>query len=307
MVDVEEVAENIYMIDDRVCSISKLGSVYLLDEEKKALVDSGPPSSASAVLEGIKKIGVKAEDINYIIVTHIHLDHAGGTGVLLERMPQAQVLVHYKGAKHLVKLTELMESATRTQGRRIIAQYCEVVPVEPERVGIIHDNDVIQLSGEQVLDFIDAPGHAPHELCIFEKRNRGIFVGDALGLYLADGEVLLPCHPPPSFDVEMSISTIKSLRTLNASQLYFAHFGASGRAQETLQMAIDQIQVYAGMVAAAVSENGLDGVAERLSKELRPALEPLKKQPAVYKLVSEDLLPSGINGFINYYSKKHKN
>jgi vacuolar-type H+-ATPase subunit E/Vma4 len=95
--------------------------------------------------------------------------------------------------------------------------------------------------------------------------------------------------------------------TLNASQLYFAHFGASGRAQETLQMAIDQIQVYAGMVAAAVSENGLDGVAERLSKELRPALEPLKKQPAVYKLVSEDLLPSGINGFINYYSKKHKN
>jgi glyoxylase-like metal-dependent hydrolase (beta-lactamase superfamily II) len=307
MVDVEEVAENIYMIDDRVCSISKLGSVYLLDEEKKALVDSGPPSSASAVLEGIKKIGVKAEDINYIIVTHIHLDHAGGTGVLLERMPQAQVLVHYKGAKHLVKLTELMESATRTQGRRIIAQYGEVVPVEPERVGIIHDNDVIQLSGEQVLDFIDAPGHAPHELCIFEKRNRGIFVGDALGLYLADGEVLLPCHPPPSFDVEMSISTIKRLMTLNASQLYFAHFGASGRAQETLQMAIDQIQVYAGMVAAAVSENGLDGVAERLSKELRPALEPLKKQPAVYKLVSEDLLPSGINGFINYYSKKHKN
>jgi len=306
MVDVDEVAENIYLIDDHVCSIPKLGSVYLLNEEKKALVDSGPPNSASVVLDGIRKVGVRPEDINYIIVTHIHLDHAGGAGVLLQDMPQAQVVVHYKGAKHLVRLAELIESATKTQGAKIIAQYGEVVPVEPERVQVVYGDDIIKLSEQQVLDFIDAPGHAPHELCIHERRNRGIFVGDALGLYLAGGEVLLPCHPPPSFDVEMCINTMQRLMRLNASRLYFAHFGVSNRVREILQMAVGQIQTYAEMVAEAARENALDSVAERLSAQFVPKLEPVKKMPSVYKLVVEDLVPSGIAGFIDYYRKKNK-
>ena len=306
MVDVDEVEENIYLIDDQVCSIPKLGGVYLLDEEKKALVDCGPPSSASVVLDGIKKVGVRPEDINYIIVTHIHLDHASGAGVLLEDMPQAQVIVHHKGARHLVKLAELMESATKTQGAQIIAKYGEVIPVEPERMQVVYDDDTIRLSGEQVLNFIDAPGHAPHELCICEGRNGGIFVGDAVGLYLADGKVLLPCHPPPSFDVEVCINTIQRLMSLNASRLYFAHFGVSNRVQEILQLAIDQIQTYAGMVAEVARENALDGVAERLSAQVMPTLEPIKKMPAVYKLVIEDLLPLGIAGFIHYYQQRYK-
>lgn len=306
MVDVEEVAENIYLIDDQVCSISKLGSVYLLNEEKKALVDSGPPSSASVVLEGIRKVGVSPEDISYIIVTHIHLDHAGGAGVLLKAMPRAQVVVHRKGARHLVKPTELIESATKAQGAQIIARYGEVEPVEPERVQVAYDGDTVRLSGEQVLDFIDAPGHAPHELCIFESRNSGIFVGDAVGLCLADGEVLLPCHPPPGFDVEVCINTIQRLMTLNASRLYFAHFGVSNMVQEILLLAIDQIQTYAGMVTEAARENALDGVAERLLAQVMPALEPIKKIPAVYKLLIEDLVPSSIAGFIHYYQQRAK-
>ena len=199
-----------------------------------------------------------------------------------------------------------MESTIKTHGAQIMAQYGEVVPVEPERVQVVYDDDAIRLSGEQVLNFIDAPGHAPHELCIYEGRNGGIFVGDALGLYLADGEVLLPCHPPPSFDVEVCINTIQRLMTLNASRLYFAHFGVSDRVQEILQLAIDQIRTYAGMVAEAARENALDGVAERLSAQVMPELEPIKKMPAAYKLVIEDLLPSGIAGFIHYYQQRYK-
>ena len=305
MVDVDEVAENIYLIDDQVCSIPKMGSVYLLDEERKALVDSGPPSSASIVLDGIKKVGVRPEDINYIIVTHVHVDHAGGAGVLLKDMPQAQVVVHHKGARHLLKLAELMESTIKTVGTEIIAQWGEVVPVEPERVQVVHDNDVIQLSEEQVLNFIDAPGHAPHELCIYERRNGGIFTGEALGLYFAD-EVLLPCHPPPSFDLEVCINTIQRLMMLNASRLYFAHFGVTDRVEEILQLAIDKLQIYGNIVAEAIKENALDDITERVLTQVVPELELMRRTPSVYKLIVGDLIPWGIAGFIHYYQQRYK-
>ena len=305
MVDVDEVAENVYLIDDQVCSIPKLGSVYLLNEEKKALVDSGPPSSANVVLDGIRKVGVSPEDINYIIVTHVHVDHAGGAGVLLKDMPQAQVVVHHKGARHLLKLAELMESTIKTVGTEIIAQWGKVVPVEPERVQVVHDNEVIQLSEEQVLNFIDAPGHAPHELCIYERRNGGIFTGEALGLYFAD-EVLLPCHPPPSFDLEVCINTIQRLMTLNASRLYFAHFGVTDRVEEILQLAIDKLQIYGNIVAEAIKENALDDITERVLAQVVPELEFMRRTPSVYKLIVGDLIPWGIAGFIHYYQQRYK-
>ena len=306
MVDVAEVAENIYLIDDQVCSIPKMGSVYLLDEEKKALVDSGPPSSAGVILDGIRKIGARPEDISYIIVTHVHVDHAGGAGVLLKDMPQAQVVVHHKGARHLLKLAELIQSTIKTVGNEIIAQWGEGVPVEPERVQVIHDNDVIQLSEKQVLDFIDAPGHAPHELCVYERRNGGIFTGEALGLYFADDEVLLPCHPPPSFDLESCLRTIRRLKTLNASRLYFAHFGVTDRVEEILQMAIDRLQIYDNIMAEAIKGNALDDVTERILAQVAPELELMRRVPFAYQLVVENLIPWGIAGFVDYYSKKQE-
>ena len=307
MVNVEEVAENIYLIDDQVCSVPELGGVYLLNEEKKALIDSGPPNSASVVLDGIKKVGVRPEDINYIIVTHVHVDHAGGAGILLKDMPQAHVVVHHIGARHLLKLAKLMESTVKTVGNEIIAQWGEAVPVKPERVQVVHDNDAIRLSEGQVLDFIDAPGHAPHELCIYERRNGGIFTGEALGLYFADDEVLLPCHPPPSFDLELCIKTIQRLMTLNASRLYFAHFGVTDRVEEILQMAIDKLQIYANIIAEAVKGDALDDVTERILAQVVPELELMRRVPSAYKLVVENLIPWGIAGFVDYYSKKQKN
>jgi len=306
MGDVNEVAENIYLIDDQICSIPKLGSVYLLNEEKKALVDSGPPSSASVVLDGIRKVGVRPEAINYIIVTHIHLDHAGGAGVLVKDMPQAQVVVHYKGARHLIEPMELMESAARTQSAEIMALLGEVIPVEPERVQVVHDNDTIKLSGEQVLDFIDAPGHAPHELCIYERRNGGLFTGDALGLYFVEDEVLLPCHPPPSFDLEVCINTIQRLMKLKANMIYGAHFGASNKVQEILHLAIDKLQIYGNIVAEAVKENAVDSIAEQVMAQARADLEPIRKKPSLYEFLTENIVASCIAGFTHYYQERYK-
>lgn len=305
-VDVSEVAENIYMIDAQLCSIAKLGSVYLLNEEKKVLVDSGPSSSASVVLDGIRQVGVRPEDINYIIVSHIHLDHGGGAGVLLKHMPQAQVVVHHKGAKHLMAPAELLDSSIEALGAEIIAQQGEVVPIEPHRLKLVHDNDTIRLSEKQVLDFIDAPGHAPHELCIYERRNGGLFVGDALGLNLAGGRVLLQCHPPPSFNPQVCISTIERLKGLNATSVYFAHFGAANKVQETLQLAIDKLRSYHTLMAKAVEDNTLDKAAEAISAQIRAEIEPVKRLPSLYKFVDNVIVTPCIAGLLHYYRNRYK-
>ena len=116
MADIKEVAENIYQIDNGVYGVKGWGAVYLINEEGKALIDSGPTSSAPVVLEGMAQVGVKPEDINYIVATHIHLDHSGGAGFLLQKMPQAKVVVHQRGAKHLIDPSRLVASMVAVQG-----------------------------------------------------------------------------------------------------------------------------------------------------------------------------------------------
>ncbi len=306
MVDIKEVAENIYMIDNRLLSLPKWGSAYLINEEKKALIDAGPASSVSTVLGGIKNIGVRPEDIDYIIVTHIHLDHAGGAGVLIRDMPQAQVVVHHRGAWHLANPAKLINSATEAQGEEAILEYGEVVPVEEHKVRPVYDGNEIKLSESQVLKFIDAPGHAPHELCIYESRNGGLFTGDAAGIYLAGGEILLPATVPPNFDFELCIDTLKRLMKLKANMIYFSHFGVSDKAQETLQLAIDKLRAWGDIVTQAVKENRFDSAAERLTAKACAELEPIRQMESLYEYLTNFDIPKSVRGYIKYYQEKHQ-
>lgn len=306
MVDINEVAENIFMIDDQLYSIPKWGSVYLINEEKKALVESGPATSAEVVIDGIRSIGIIAEDIAYIIVTHIHLDHAGGAGVLLRDMPQAQVVVHHKGARHLVYPEKLVNSVVEAQGKEALVRCGEVVPIEQERVQSVSDGDTIRLSDKQVLRFIDAPGHAPHELCIYESRNQGLFTGDAVAVSLSEGEVFLPFQPPPDFDLEQNNNTIKKLMEVKAKAIYYSHFGVSSKVEEDLQLALDKLQVWHNIVVEAVKEGSFAGLAEKLIAQARAELEPLRKIEPLYDYVANIHLPLVAAGHIKYYQEKRE-
>ena len=304
MVDINEVAENIYMIDDQLYSIPKWGSVYLINEEKKALVESGPATSAKVVIDGIRGIGVKPENIDYIIVTHIHLDHAGGAGVLLKDMPQAQVVVHHRGARHLVNPGKLVSSVVEAQGKEAMARCGEVVPIKQERVQPVSDGDIIRLSDKQGLRFIDAPGHAPHELCIYESRNQGLFTGDAVAVSLAEGEVFLPFQPPPDCDLEQNNNTIEKLMEVKAKVIYYSHFGVSNEVEEDLQLALDKLQVWHDIVVEAINEGTFDSVAEKLLAQARAELEPIREIEPLYDYVANIHLPLVAAGHIKYYREK---
>ncbi|MFQ6121940.1 MAG: MBL fold metallo-hydrolase [Dehalococcoidales bacterium] len=304
MVDIKEVAKNIYMIDDQLFSVPEWGSVYLIDEEKKALIDTGPTTSVNIVLDGIKQVGVRLEDIDYIIVTHIHLDHVGSAGVLIKEMPGAQVLVHRKGARHLMNPTKLISSVIEVLGEDAMVKHGEVVPIETNRVKSVYEGDVLKLSAEQVLRFIDAPGHAPHELCVYESRNNGLFVGDAAGMFI--NGILLPDTPPPNFNLELYISTLKRLIKLKATMIYFAHFGVSNKVQENLQLAMDKVQVWYDIVTETVKGNRFDAALERIMAQVCAELEPIKEKEPLYQYVTEVAMPLNVAGYLKYHQEKHR-
>lgn len=309
MVYTEEVAENLYLIDENLYSMPRWGSIYLLKEDKKALIDSGPTTSAVAILEGIHKLGIAFTEIDYLIVTHIHLDHAGGAGFLLKELPNATVMVHQRGARHLVNPEKLLKGVLAVQGAEAMAKFGGVVPISPERVKSIYGGEVLKLGDGQVLRFIDAPGHAPHELCIQESRNNGIFVGDAVGLFTGDdGATLLPVTPPPGFDLEQYISTLHKLIALDASQLYFAHFGASKRVRETLERAINILKAWESTVTETMEKEGLEAARRKLTARCAAELDPLKTTDS-YRGLHEYLMggtvPVNVEGFLQYYREKH--
>ncbi|MFC1871938.1 MBL fold metallo-hydrolase [Chloroflexota bacterium] len=306
MVDVFEVAENIYMIDSELYGIPKWGSVYLLNEDDKALIETGPTTSASVVIDGVKKVGLRPADIAYIFVTHIHLDHAGGAGVLAQAMPQAQVVVHHKGARHLINPARLVESAIAARGNEVIEMHGEVLPVDANRVRGVSESDEIQLSNDQTLTFIDAPGHAPHQLCIYESRNRGIFTGDAVAVYIPDYDILLPFHPPPQFDLELCLNTLSRLEGFSARAIYYSHYGTSYSVNKHISRTREQLMVWDSIFWNAVKDGDINNVEDKMMSQALAQLEPLKRDKSMellYKYLADDHIPLCAAGHIKYYKE----
>jgi glyoxylase-like metal-dependent hydrolase (beta-lactamase superfamily II) len=306
MVYIKEAAKNIVLIDNNLYSIPRWGSVYLLNETRKALVDTGPARTLNAVLEGITQAGVKPEDIEYIIATHIHLDHTGGVGTLLKHMPKARVVVHHRGAKHLVNPERLVKSFAATMGEQLMAKTGEVLPVSEERILSVNDGDTLELGEGQVLTFIDAPGHAPHELCILESRNKGFFSGDAIGVSVADNRVLIPVTPPPGFDLETYLATLKKLASLDATSIYFAHFGKVDNAGEVLEMAGEKLRIWDKMISEAFAAGGAEAAARAMREQLYRELEPAKEFEPLYKYLADGIVAMNVAGYIKYYQDAHQ-
>ncbi len=304
MVDITIVGENIHRIDDLLYGIPEWGSVYLIDEEKKAIVDTGPATSAPAVLTGIEQLGVAPEEIDYLIATHIHLDHAGGAGKLLQTMPRARVIAHHRAVRHLVAPERLVHSVARAQGEVMMAKMGEVVPVAEERVIPVADGNEIRVGNGQTLRFLETPGHAPHELCISESRNGGLFSGDAIGVSVAQNRVLLPVTPPPSFDLSLYLATLKRLATMDISRIYYSHFGCSTRVQEDLRHAAESLRSWDALLAASVAGEGINAAAEKLRREMCAELEPARPLGLLHKYLTEELVPMNIAGYLKYFQEK---
>jgi glyoxylase-like metal-dependent hydrolase (beta-lactamase superfamily II) len=301
-----EAAPGIRAIDTNMFGRERLTSAYLLDASEPAVVETGPTTSVGAVREGLEALGIGADDLAHVVVTHIHLDHAGGAGALVPHFPRATVWVHERGAPHLAEPDRLMASAARIYGEeRLLDLFGPVHPIPTGRLRAVSDGDRISL-GDRELDVLYTPGHAGHHVALLDDRSRGIFVGDALGVFLPDVGVLRPATPPPEFELDLAVDSIERIRDTDPSVILFSHFGPAPEIAELCTLAVDRLRRWTDVVTEALRRT--DDVAE-IVRRLRSATEATDVAPAdETDSVRYDFLSSyemNAKGLIRYVTRKH--
>ena len=222
----QQLAADLWVIDTVFQGVPGIIASYLLrGPDGLALVDVGSAASLDALLAGIRATGADPRDITSILLTHVHLDHAGATGALLAATPRARVYVHHLGASHLINPDKLLASAARIYGDQMEKLWGTILPVPAERVTAIDDGVDLQAGGRRA-HVLYTPGHAIHHVAFYDAERGDLFTGDAGGVRLEGSSYVRPPTPPPDLDLEAWSSSIARMRALRPRALYLPHFGA---------------------------------------------------------------------------------
>ena len=225
---------------------------YLIDGPSPVLVETGSQSSVPALMAALAELGVTADALASVVVTHIHLDHAGGVGDVAAAFPGATVYVHELGARHLADPTRLVDSAGRVYGDLLDSLYGRLAPTPAERIRALDDGEAIDVGDGRQLTAVHSPGHAKHHLALHDSASGLLFVGDAVGVRLPDVGVLRPATPPPDFDLELALGSLQRFADRRPSALALAHFGVvPGEPADTLAEADDALRRWAEVAERA--------------------------------------------------------
>ncbi len=223
-------------------------SHLLLENQHAIYIDTGTSYSVPRLLDALNTKNIPIENVDYVIVTHVHLDHAGGAGKLMQALPNARLIAHPLGARHMINPTKLIASATAVYGEDTFqAHYGDIVPVSAERVIQAKDGQVIDFQGRS-LQFLDTPGHARHHFCIFDERSKSFFTGDTFGISYRDfdtpqGAFIFAATTPVQFDPQAMHDSINRLLSYQPEKMYLTHYGEItdiARLAEQLHEAIDK-------------------------------------------------------------------
>ncbi len=254
MVETTEVAEDVYMVDTMSYGHQGHTAAFVVDAERPAVVETGLSTTVDRVLAAVEDV-VGRDAVEYVIPTHVHLDHAGGAGYLLKELSNASLVVHENGYPYVTdpgKTEKLVESVHRAVGE-LADEYGGARAVDPDRARAVEDGDTVDL-GSRGLAVVDAPGHAPHQFVLQDSLSDAVFAADAAGMYLQ--ETLHRTTPPPNFDLEDSVETLRSIRELEPSKLVYTHYGTRDDVDGALDEYENTLQNWVKEVKQAVADEG---------------------------------------------------
>jgi glyoxylase-like metal-dependent hydrolase (beta-lactamase superfamily II) len=271
---IEHLPDGTLAIDTLTGGMRSVTAGYLIPAARPTLIECGPALAVDHVIAGLRSLGFEPDDLAYLIVTHVHLDHAGGAGAVAAAFPHATVVVSELGARHLHDPERLNRSARQVYGPLFDTVYGACRPTEPQRILGVADGHELDLGGGRTLELLATPGHAKHHVGVHDLGTGAIFSGDSVGVKLPGMSVIRPATPPADFHLEAALGSLRRYREREPSRVYLAHYGAVDPPDAALAEAEDRLRLWAATAESAYHEaDELDHVAATLARRFADELQ----------------------------------
>ncbi len=277
-------------------------SHLVVDAGRAAFVDTGPNSAVPLLLDALDQQGLDPADVDWLFLTHVHLDHAGGAGLLMQQLPNARCVLHPRGAPHMADPSKLVAGTEAVYGRaQARAMYGDIVPIDVERIDEAGDEQVFELGARRMLT-LHTEGHARHHYCIHDADSAGVFTGDSFGISYREldtrqGPFIFPSTTPPHFDPVEAHRSVDRILALRPERLYLTHFSA---VTDVERLGADMHRSIDAFVSIALACNGLEdrdtALKERLFEHLAERLEAhgfAGGRDAMWPLLEADVILNG--------------
>lgn len=254
----KEIADGIFCIETGLYRHGLAACYLVRSGDRLAFVDTGTANTFPSLMGVIEALGLTPEHVDYVMPTHVHLDHAGGSGNLMQAYPNARLVIHPKGAPHMIDPSKLIAGATVVYGEEAFAEdFGTLLPIPEARVIAAEDGQTFDLAG-RILTFLDTPGHANHHGCIFDARTKGFFTGDTFGIAYrdfdtADGPWIFAPTTPVAFDPEAWQASLDKLMAYGPEAMYLTHYGRVDRPADLVD---DLRQSIRDLAEIALAEEG---------------------------------------------------
>ncbi len=305
MDNVRPLGGDVYEIDTRMAGYSGITAGYLILGDRPCLVETGTSTSAPIVRDALSSLGIGPGDLATVVVTHIHLDHAGGVGDIADYYPSAEIVVHEKGARHLADPSRLMSSAKMVWGDKLDVLFGALAPTDAARIRALGDTGSIDLGNGRTLSSHYSPGHAKHHVGLLDSLTGDLYVGDAAGVYLPETGDLRPATPPPDFDLDVALDSIALFQALGPQRLLFSHYGPVDEVTEILERSAEELRVWVDLTRQARTE-GLDldhavAMVRDRTRERYTALRTDDPTAEQFELLSG--APSNVAGILHWLDR----
>lgn len=260
----------------------KMAACYVMQQDNEvAIIETGTKDTVPLILDFLSQNHIQKEQVKYVIVTHVHLDHAGGAGLLMQALPNAKLVVNEKGQRHMIDPSKLQAGATAVYGQKEFNKtYGDLLPIDGDKTLVPEDGESLQL-GNRSLTFFDTPGHARHHFCIYDEFSKGCFTGDTFGLAYTElinqnGPFVFPTTTPVQFDPEALKASIRRIVSFNPECAYLTHYGKIENLKplsEQLCLHVDNLVNIAHSVEASPGGARIHALRESIMSYLLDQLE----------------------------------